>query len=57
MTYNILINDDQRRALIYIITKTGYDNEGSPLEHWLDILADLPKDEAENPGFLHGLCL
>lgn len=54
MAYTIMINEDQRIDLLEMIKKNG---ETEALEYWEGMLSDLPKEEAESPGILHGFCL
>lgn len=56
-SYTITIDEDQRLALLDLITKAGADKRDSPLEFWKSMLTDLPKDEMETPGVIHGFCL
>jgi hypothetical protein len=60
MSYIINISESQRQALLHLI-KTSTDRldfigEDKPLEYWEDMLSDLPKQEAEHPGVIHGFC-
>lgn len=64
MAYNVLINETQRariqRALELLDEReplTGDDATDPDLEFLLPCVRDLPKEESENPGILHGLCL
>lgn len=56
MAYTIAINDDQRQALIDLIRPLGDLPDNHPLQFWNDILTNLPTQEKETPGVLHGFC-
>jgi len=57
-TYTIIISEDQRKALHAIINANpAMTAENMPLEYWLAMLANLPKDETESPEVIHGFCL
>lgn len=55
MSYTIVINEEQRLALLKVISDLNIDLEGDdhPLQYWVDMLDDLPESEAEYPGFRH----
>lgn len=57
--YHILINEEQRLALIEVIVRTAHESakDDMVLGLWIDMLCDLPKVEAEDPGILHSFCL
>jgi hypothetical protein len=59
MPYTIIISEEQRVALLQLISNSSFDLRGrdQPLEYWVDMLTDLPKVESENPGVHHGFCL
>ena len=55
MTYTIMINEEQRSALEQVIREQ---KQFIPaLEYWVEMLAELPKTEAELPNVVHGFCL
>ncbi len=60
MTYTLMIDEDQRVALLDLIKAAapleapGADH---PLAYWENMLVELPAHEAEAPGCLHGFCL
>lgn len=71
-SFTIQINDYQRQMLIAACRKRllmdknwldklpgdqAYDNQTGELECMIDMLDHLPKQEADSPGILHGLCL
>lgn len=66
-TYNVVIDEQQRLALIAILSTVdtsklaGLEPDlitgGHPLEFWVGALTDMPAVEAEHPGITHGLCL
>lgn len=73
-SYNLHINEEQRLALIEALRKAGVggnqhdletDPNYDPLHYWVDMLTELPKNEAdfEEMGCwgktkgLHGFCL
>lgn len=70
-TYTITINEYQRKLLLFMTQYTvavGSDNlkikegewEGNALAEALvleEMLKNLPKDEANQPGVIHGFCL
>lgn len=57
LTYEIVIDEPMREALLELIRSTGADRPGTPLEYWDAMLAALPADEAAAPGTVHGFCL
>lgn len=57
MSYHIQINDEQRLALLELLSKVDTNSENNPLEYWVEMLTELPAIEAENPGITHGFCL
>lgn len=60
MAYQIMINEEQRLALIEILANlptNHYETAGAPLEFWTAMLEELPEIEAKHPGVLHGFCL
>jgi hypothetical protein len=67
MAYTIMINEEQRKALIVALSAAGVgDNSEQPLQYWVDMLTDLPEiDQGQvfecSPGekrqMLHGFCL
>lgn len=59
MTYTIQINEHQRAALLQLLQQVhrGGANDPTPLQYWVGALRNLPDDERDNPGALHGLCL
>jgi hypothetical protein len=59
-SYSILINEDQRKALLWLISSTeakALKGEGAPLEYWTSMLVDIEDEELKYPGTLHGFCL
>ncbi len=60
MTYNIIIDDAQRLALLALLEKsqTGLNTDDSdPLQYWQDMLRELPDMEKQDPKIQHGFCL
>lgn len=55
MSYTIAINEEQRLALMKVISDLSVDpeDEDHPLQYWVDMLDDLPESEAEDPGLIH----
>ena len=60
-SYDIAISEEQRVALHKILVDAGLTGHTfaseHPLAYWVEMLADLPKNERENPNVLHGFCL
>lgn len=56
-SFTIIINEDQRVALLELIKAAGADQPDAPLEYWVGMLTSLPNDELASPGCLHGFCL
>jgi len=57
-SFTIAISPEQASALESVLRPL--EEAGSlpeALEYWPSMLANLPKDEAETPGILHGFCL
>ncbi len=55
MQYNLIIDEDQRAALAALLAAAGPLPEA--LEYWVEMLADVPVNEAADPGIGHGFCL
>ena len=55
MEYLIEIDEQQRAALEQLVREHG--RSIPELEFWADMLAELPKTEAELPKVVHGFCL
>lgn len=55
VSYEICIDEAQRAALAIVLGAFG--SLPDALEYWPEMLADLPREEAETPGLLHGFCL
>jgi hypothetical protein len=53
LTFNIIIDDNQRQALVEALRNT----KSAVPEYLLEMLEDLPNVEAASPGITHGLCL
>lgn len=57
-SYTIAFDEAQRVALKKLLSyASAFDEIMGPLEHWEGMLEDLPQDELESPGILHGFCL
>lgn len=67
-TYNIIINETQRLALLELISSPEAkailaasvnrdEHEKHALMYWEGMLEQLPADEAECPGIANGFCL
>lgn len=56
--YNIAIDETQRLALLDALKKSSSHElwGDGELSEWVDMLTNLPKEEADNPGVLHGFC-
>lgn len=55
MAYQIMINEEQRAIIERALALSSpQDEEGQAL---LRMIIELPNDEREMPGVLHGLCL
>lgn len=57
VSYEIVIDEPQRVALLELIRAANADTDNAPLEYWVAMLTDLPAHEAETPGMSHGFCL
>ena len=66
MAYLININESQRLELLKLVKTINTNEPGEnidpitgehPLNYWEGMLTHLPKDEAEQPGIIHGFCL
>jgi hypothetical protein len=57
VSYELVINEEQRQALLFVIQTHGLDMPDTPLEYWDAMLTELPQVEVANPGVLHGFCL
>lgn len=57
VSYTISINEAQRKALLEVIHAMDADRADAPLEYWVNMLSELPRNEAEHPGITHGFCL
>lgn len=58
VSYEIMINEAQRLALVEILKRNSTDTlDDAPLEYWVEMLTNLPRDEAAHPGVTHGFCL
>lgn len=58
--FRIAINEEQRAALLALLSAVdspAFLGPDAPLEYWVEMLADLPVQEASDPGVLHGFCL
>jgi hypothetical protein len=56
-SFEIIISEEQRVALIAALKTAGVGGDSGPLEFWLEMLDGLPADELESPGASHGFCL
>jgi len=60
ISYEIMINEEQRQALLILIKRECPDevpDDGHPLAYWVDMLETLPAEEVANPKVTHGFCL
>lgn len=60
MKYLLMINEEQRKALLEVLTGAEpeeHSGKDQPLEYWVAMLEGLPKQEAESPSVIHGFCL
>lgn len=59
MAYRIMINEQQRLALLELVKTIDQSTltDEDPLKYWVEMLEQLPQDEAEQPRCLHGFCL
>jgi hypothetical protein len=57
-TFDITISDEQRLALIRILTAANLPENSETMidQTFLGCLIDLPQTEKAEPGILHGLC-
>lgn len=58
--YTLRISEEQRAALLALLNQHGAgtsESDADPLCYWQSMLRQLPKDEAEQPGIMHGFCL
>lgn len=57
--YQILINEEQRKILLDLIAEKVTDDldPDSEIRTLLELFDDLPAQEVETPGVLHGFCL
>lgn len=59
-SYLIAIDESQREALAFLLASpagAALVALDGPLEYWPEMVRDLPKEEAESPGVIHGFCL
>lgn len=59
MGYRIMINEPQRLALLELVKTIDQSTltDEDPLKYWVEMLEQLPQDEAEQPRCLHGFSL
>lgn len=61
MAYTIMINELQRLTIIKALEKLPAleftDEVETTVAEFIDLFHNLPKEEAENPRVIHGLCL
>jgi hypothetical protein len=64
MAYTIMVNEEQRLIIERALTEAALDGvekrdpeEQEELELLVGMFTDLPAQEQENPGTLHGFCL
>lgn len=61
-TYNIIIDEDQRLHILEALKLAGLagqkiDPSKDSIVFLIEMLRDLPQNEASEPGCLHGFCL
>lgn len=56
----IELSEENRVRLVADLTASGLGgdegNFDTPMLYWISMLNDLPTEEAENPGIIHGFC-
>lgn len=56
MAFTVMFSEEQRVALLALM-RAAHPSMDDALEYWVEMLEELPENEAANPGILHGFCL